>query len=47
MMKAVAYYRARPSEPEASDLALRFQREAVRREVEESGLTLVAEFVER
>lgn len=47
MMKAVAYYRARPSEPEASDLALRFQREAVRREVEGRGLTLVAEFVER
>ena len=27
-MKVVAHYRTRPSEPEASDLALRLQREA-------------------
>ncbi len=35
MTKAVAYYRSRPSEPEASDLALRLQREAVRKALEE------------
>jgi hypothetical protein len=29
-MKAVAYYRSRPSEPGVSDLALRIQHEAVR-----------------
>ena len=46
-MKAVAYYRTRPGEPEASDLALRLQREAVQRDIEGSGLELVAEFVER
>ena len=40
MMKAVAYYRTRPSEPEASDLALSRQREAVKREVEEAASTL-------
>lgn len=42
-MKAVAYYRTRPSEPEASDLALRLQREAV----EAGGFDPVAEFIER
>ena len=42
-MKAVAYYRTRPSEPEASDLALRLQREAV----EAGGFDLIAEFIER
>ena len=46
-MKAVAYYRSRPGEPEASDLALRIQREAVREAVEEGGFDLVAEFTER
>lgn len=48
MTKAVAYvyYRTRPSEPEASDLALRLQREAVQKEVE-SGFDLVTEFIER
>lgn len=47
MMKAVAYYRSCPGEPEASDLALRLQREAVQREVEEHHLDLAAEFAER
>ena len=47
MRKAVAYYRSRPSEPEASDLALRLQREAVRKAVEEDGLDLIGEFTER
>ena len=47
MMKAVAYYRSRPCEPEASDLALRLQREAVQSTVEEFHLDVVAEFVER
>ncbi len=46
-MKAVAYHRSRRSEPEASDLALRIQHEAVREFVEESGLDLVVEFTER
>ena len=46
-MKAVAYYRSRPGEPETSDLALSRQREAVRQEVEQHGLDLVAEFIER
>jgi len=46
-MKAVAYYRSRPGEPEASELALRLQREAVQRQVEEGFLDVVAEFVER
>lgn len=45
-MRAVAYYRSRPSEPEASDLALRIQHEAVRKIVEESDLDLVVEFTE-
>lgn len=45
-MKTIAYYRTRPSEPEASELALRLQRQAVQREVEESGYDLVAEFIE-
>ena len=45
-MKAVAYYRTRPSEPEASETALRLQREAVREELERGELTLVAEFIE-
>ena len=47
MMKAVAYYRTRPGEPDASDLAFGRQRDAVQREVEEGGLDLVAEFIER
>lgn len=47
MMKAVAYYRSRPSEPEASEQALRLQREAVQSTVEEFHLDVVAEFVER
>ncbi len=46
-MKAVAYYRTRPSEPEASDLALRLQREAVQRQVEAWDIDLIAECVER
>ena len=46
-MKAFAYYRSRPSEPEASDLAMRLQREAVQQELEKSGIGLTAEFVER
>lgn len=45
-MKAVAYYRSRPSEPEASDLALRLQHEAVRNETERGGFTLIGEFTE-
>ena len=46
----VAYYRTRPSEPEASDTALRLQREAVHQTLDEStlgGLMLAAEFIER
>ena len=45
-MKAVAYYRSRPGEPEASEQALRLQREAVQRTVEKCHLDVVAEFVE-
>ncbi len=47
MRKAVAYYRSRPSEPEASDLALRLQREAMRKALEEGSLDLIGEFTER
>jgi len=47
MRKAVAYYRSRPGEPEASDLALRLQREAVRKALEEGSLDLIGEFTER
>ena len=47
MRKAVAYYRSRPIEPEASDLALRLQREAVRKALEEGSLDLIGEFTER
>ncbi len=47
MMKAVAYYRSRPGEPEASEQALRLQREAVQSTVEEYHLDVVADFVER
>ncbi len=47
MTKAVAYYRSRPSEPEASDLALRLQREAVRKALEQRSLDLIGEFTER
>ena len=36
-MKAAAYHRSRPSRPEASNLALRLQHEAVCEIVEESG----------
>lgn len=36
-MRAAACYRSRPSEPEASALALRTQHEAVREIVKESG----------
>lgn len=46
-MKVVAYYRTRPSEPVESDQALRAQREAVLKDVEDGGYTLVAEFIER
>ena len=46
MMKAVAYYRSRPCEPEASEQALRLQREAVQTTSEECFLDVVAEFVE-
>ena len=46
MGKAVAYYRSRPGEPEASELALRRQREAVQEELGR-GFHLVAEFTER
>lgn len=46
-MKAVAYYRTRPSEPVASDLALRAQQDAVRKVVEQQSLLLVAEFIDR
>jgi hypothetical protein len=42
-MKAVAYYRTRPSEPAASESALKPRREAVHKAVEE-GCTWVAEF---
>ena len=45
--KAVGYYRSRPGESEASELALWLQREAVRREIENGGYELVAEFTER
>jgi hypothetical protein len=47
MMKTVAYYRSRPGEPEASDQALRLQREAVQRMVDQGFADVVAEFVER
>ncbi len=47
MRKAVAYYRSRPSEPEASGLALRLQREAVRKALQEGSLDLIGEFTER
>lgn len=47
MMKAVAYYRSRPSEPEASEQALRLQREIVQKTAEKYFLDVVAEFVER
>jgi hypothetical protein len=47
MIEAVAYYRSRPSEPNASNLALSLQREAVQQAVAERGLEIVAEFVER
>ena len=46
-MKAVAYYRSRPSEPEASEQALRLQHEAVQMTVEKYHLDVIAEFVER
>ena len=46
-MQVVAYYRTRPSEPEASKLALGLQREAVLEEIERDGSTLIAEFIER
>lgn len=47
MRKAVAYYRSRPGKPEASGLALRLQREAVRKAVKEDSLDLIGEFTER
>jgi hypothetical protein len=46
-MKAVAYYRTRPSEPAPSKSALYLQREAVQNAVKKGGYTLVAEFIER
>ena len=36
-MKAAAFHRSRPSGPEASNLALRAQHEAVRKVVKEGG----------
>ena len=46
-MKAVVYYRIRPSEPEASEMALHLQRQAVQQEIRTGHYTLVAEFIER
>jgi len=46
-MKAIAYYRSRPGEPDASNLALERQRAAVQRAVQDYGLAVVGEFVER
>ena len=43
---AIAYYRTRPSEPEASDLALRLQREAAEESAQDAG-GIDAEFIER
>jgi len=46
-MKAVVYYRTRPSEPEASEMALQLQQQAVQRYIGTDHYTLVAEFIER
>jgi len=46
-MKAIAYYRSRPSEPGASNVALERQRAAVQRMVDDDGLDVVGEYVER
>ena len=46
-VKAVAYYRTRPSEPEASARALLAQKEAVRELVEKYDYRLIREFTER
>jgi hypothetical protein len=46
-MKAVTYYRTRPSEPEASAFAFRLQLDAVRETVAQAGLVVIAEFIER
>ena len=46
-MMAVAYYRTRPSEPEASEMALQLQRQAVQRYIGTGHYTLVGEFIER
>jgi hypothetical protein len=46
-MKAIAYYRSRPSEPAASDAALHIQRQAVQSAINEHGYVLVGEFIER
>lgn len=47
MAKAIAYYRTRPSEPEASDPALRPQRDAVGRPLEGGGFESLGESTER
>ncbi|HBK04357.1 MAG TPA: hypothetical protein DDZ81_00665, partial [Acetobacteraceae bacterium] len=46
-MKAVVYYRTRPSEPEASARALLAQKEAVRELFEKCEFRLIREFTER
>ena len=47
-MKAIVYYRSRPSEPEASDLAMRLQREAVQELLgPDNVFTVLGEFIER
>lgn len=46
-MKAVVYYRTRPSEPEASEMALQLQQQAVQQFIGTGHHTLVAEFIER
>ena len=47
MTDAIIYYRSRPSEPEASEVALHLQREAVRAEVEAGRIRAVGEFIEQ
>lgn len=47
MNDAIIYYRSRPSEPEASETAMRLQREAVRAAVEAGQLHVVGEFIEQ
>ncbi|EYD74718.1 hypothetical protein Rumeso_03671 [Rubellimicrobium mesophilum DSM 19309] len=47
MNDAIIYYRARPSEPEASETAMRLQRQAVCAAVEAGQLQVVGEFIEQ